>query len=147
MNNKVRKIILIAVFGLIIAFGASFYGHFKNKTLPVRVEFTDEGIDVQIQDFKVEHESSGRKTWELNAKTAKINNEKQRVDLDQVHVTYNMKNNQKSYISADKGVMNQETKDIELEGNVRFTAESGDFVKDYFEKKKQEPTTPPAGKS
>lgn len=146
MNNKIRKFILIAIFGLVIAFGASIYGHFKNKTLPVQVEFTDEGVDVKIQDFKIEHENSGYKEWEVKAKTAKINNEKQRVDLDQVHVTYNMKDNQKSYISADKGVMNQETKDIELEGNVRFTAESGQFVKDFFNNKKQQPTPPSAGK-
>ena len=147
MNNHIRKIILFAVCGLVIAFGASLYGHFKNKSFPIQVEFTDEGIDVQIQDFKVEHESSGRKDWEIKAKTAKINNEKQRIDLDQVHITYNLKDNQKSYISADKGVMNQETKDIELEGNVRFTLESGDVVKEFLKKKKQEPTPQPAGKS
>ncbi len=147
MNNRIRKIILVAVFGLVIAFGVSIYSHFSSKTLPVQVEFTDEGVDVKIQDFKLEHETAGKKEWEVQADTAKVNNEKKKVDLDQVRVTYNLKNNQKSYISADKGQMNQETKDIELEGNVRFTAESSQLFQEYFEKKKTKSTISPAGKS
>jgi lipopolysaccharide export system protein LptC len=35
--------------------------------------------------------------------------------------------NQKSTISADTGTINRETKDIQLEGNVKFKADAGNF--------------------
>jgi len=44
-----------------------------------------------------------------------------------VNVTLHAKGNSKSTISADTGTINSETKDIQLEGNVKFKADANAF--------------------
>lgn len=44
-----------------------------------------------------------------------------------MNVVLNAKANRKSTISADTGTINRETKDIHLEGNVKFKADADNF--------------------
>lgn len=135
MNNKIRKLLFLSILALVAAFGLSFYSDLENTSLPVKIKKTEQGIDVQIQNFKVENEIDGRKDWILKADQATINNEQQIVKLKNVDVTYFMNNAHESHISAEKGRMDQGTKEIVLEGDVRFTAEVGDYIKEYMDRK------------
>ena len=128
----------LSILALVLAFGASLYSNLENNPLPVKIEKTEEGIDVQIQDFKVENESNGRKDWILKADKATINNEQQIVKLKNVDVTYFLDNAHESRISAQKGRMDQETNEIVLEGDVRFTAEVGGYLEDYLNRKQSQ---------
>ena len=90
MNNKIRKLLFLSILALVAAFGASFYSDLEKTPLPVTIEKTEQGIDVKIQNFKVENEVNGRKDWILKADQATINNEQKVVKLDNVDVTYFM---------------------------------------------------------
>ncbi|CAI2718471.1 LPS export ABC transporter periplasmic protein LptC [Nitrospina watsonii] len=137
MNNKIRKLLFVSILGLVLAFGANYYSSLENSPLPtVTLEKTENGVDVQIQNFKVENDLNGRKDWILKAKKATINNEQQVVKLNDVNVTYFLDAGHVSHISAEKGRMDQETNDIYLEGDVRFTAEIDDFIQDYMDRKR-----------
>lgn len=137
MNNKIRKLLFVSILGLVLAFGVNYYSSLENSPLPtVTLEKTENGVDVQIQNFKVENELNGRKDWILKAEKATINNEQQVVKLNDVNVTYFLDPGHVSHISAEKGRMDQETKDIYLEGDVRFTAEIEGFIQDYMDRKR-----------
>ncbi|CCQ91406.1 exported hypothetical protein, LptC-related [Nitrospina gracilis 3/211] len=136
MNNKIRKLLFVSILALVFSFGANYYSSLENNPLPISIEKTEKGIDVQIQNFKVENEYNGRKDWILKAEKATINNEQQVVKLKDVNVTYYLDEDHESHISARTGRMNQETNDIYLEGDVRFTAELGDFVQKYMDRKR-----------
>ncbi len=92
--------------------------------MPVKVTLTPSGADIEIENFKIIHENSGRKEWELKAKLAQINHSQKSTNMKGVKVEYSKQNNQKFWVSADSGHLNTETQDFELMGNVHFTAES-----------------------
>jgi LPS export ABC transporter protein LptC len=79
-------------------------------------------VDIEIENFRVTHEGLGDNSWEIEAKDAKVKNEENKIILTDVNVTLNAEENRKSTISADNGTINRETKDIQLEGNVKFEA-------------------------
>lgn len=142
MNNKIRKLLFLSILTLVAAFGASFYSDLKKTPLPVTIEKTEQGIDVKIHDFKVENETNGRKDWILKSDFATINNEQKVVKLENVDMTYFLDDDYKSHISAEKGRINQETRDIVLEGDVRFTAEVGGYIEDYVNRRRSRTSTP-----
>ena len=124
MNNKIRKLLLILVSVLVVAFGVSIYYKSKVFSIPTDIKLGTDGIDIDIKKFNVLHEVLGNKQWELNAENAQVDNEKGLITLSEVAVTLNHDSNNKSQIFADTGVMNSETKEIELEGHVKFIADA-----------------------
>ena len=104
--------------------------------MPVKVTLTPSGADIEIENFKIIHENSGRKEWELKANLAQINHSQKSTNMTGVEVEYSMKDSQKFWVSADSGHLNTETKDFELTGNVHFIAESHQISKKIREKQK-----------
>ena len=112
MNNKIRKLLLILASGLVVAFGVSVYSKAKIFAIPTAINLGTDGIDIKIKNFNVLHEVLGNKQWELSAEDAQIDNEKGRIILSKVAVTFNHDANNKSQIFADTVFMNTETKEI-----------------------------------
>jgi len=114
----------------------------NKSSLPVETLKTmSKNVDIEIENFKVTHEGLGDKTWEIKAKDAKVKNEENKVILTDVNVTLNAAENQESTISADAGTINRETKEIQLEGNVKFKADANNLFGQFEKqsKKQKEP--------
>ena len=96
--------------------------------IPVEtLKMMSKNVDIEIKNFKVTNEVLGDKNWEIKAKSAKVKNEENKIILTDVNVTLNADENRKSTISADTGTINRETKDIQLEGNIKFKADAINF--------------------
>ena len=96
--------------------------------IPVEtLKMMSKNVDIEIKNFKVTNEVLGDKKWEIKAKSAKVKNEENKIILTDVNVTLNADENRKSTISADTGTINRETKDIQLEGNIKFKADANSF--------------------
>lgn len=143
-KNNIRKILL----GLIlILVTVSVYGVIKSlntKELPIEILKTmSKNVDIEIENFKVTHDVSGNKDWEIKAKEAKVRNKESKIIMTDVNVTLNSNKNRKSTISADTGTLNRETKDILLEGNVKFKADASSI---FGQPKEQEEESQEPGK-
>ena len=120
MANKVRKILLLLVIGIV---GLSGYNIFSNSNSPVEkivLKALDAGIDIEIENFKVVHEVNEGEKWELTADLAQINQEKDLTLLTNVTLIIREKDKQKLWVVADSGSIRNENKDIQLEGNVKM---------------------------
>jgi len=120
MANKVRKILLLLVIGII---GLSGYNIFSNSNSPVEkiaLKALDAGIDIEIENFKVVHEVNEGEKWELTADLAQIDQEKDLTLLTNVKLIIREKDKQKLWVVADSGSLMNENKDIQLEGNVKM---------------------------
>jgi len=127
-KNNIRKILLGLILILMTASAYSLIKSLNKGSLPIETLKTmSKNVDIEIENFKVTHEASGDKDWEITAKEAKVKNEEHKIILTDVNVTLNAKEDRKSTISADTGTINRETKDIHLEGNVKFKADADDF--------------------
>jgi len=120
MANKVRKILLLLVIGIV---GLSGYNIFSNSNSPVEkivLKALDAGIDIEIENFKVVHEVNEGEKWELTADLAQINQEKDLTLLTNVTLIIREKDKQKLWVVADSGSIMNENNDIQLEGNVKM---------------------------
>ncbi len=138
MIDKVRKFLLVSALGLILISAYFFFTKFQAVELPVEIRPTQDGVDVAIENFKVVHEEEGHTGWELIAKSAEINNEKKVTRLKDVQVKVDAKNKHTYWVSADQGVLENETQDFVLEGNVKFTAQA-DSIISKFKKTQSKP--------
>ena len=127
-NNNVRKILLGLILLLMTVSAYSLIKSLYKNDLPVETLKTmSKNVDIEIKNFKVTHDILGNKDWEIKAKEAKVKNKESQIILTDVNVTLNSERNRKSTISADTGTINSETKDIQLEGNVKFKADANNF--------------------
>lgn len=127
-KNNIRKILLGLILLIMTVSAYSLIKSLNKEALPVEILKTmSKNVDIEIENFKVTHEVLGDKDWEIKAKEAKVRNEEHKIIMTDVNVTLNSDKNRKSTISADTGTINRETKDIQLEGNVKFKADVDNF--------------------
>ena len=122
MIDTIRKALLLLVLGII---GIAGYYFFENMNTSVemgniKVKIMKDGVDVEIENFKVTHEVKGVKEWELKADLAQINNATELTQLQNVEMTLHKEDNRKYVISADSGVYKEKTKDVNLSGHVKL---------------------------
>jgi LPS export ABC transporter protein LptC len=78
---------------------------------------------VHIEKFKVVHEKSGHKDWELKADFAQINKKKETTKMKNIEYIYINENQKKFKVYADLGTLSNKNNDLDLEGNVRMLIE------------------------
>lgn len=127
--NRIRKALLALSLGLVLTTGYLIYTKYSGANLPIKVDLDDTGINVTVEDFKVTHEASGTKDWELKADSAKVNTEENTTHLTHVEMELFLEEGERYWVSAEKGVLDNETKDFDLEGNIKFVAEAGHIIK------------------
>ena len=114
--------LLISFFTLVYA-GYNYFSTYKASTKNIDILLTKEGIDVHIEKFKVVHEKSGHKDWELKADFAQINKKKETTKMQNIEYIYINENQKKFKVYADSGTLTNKSNDLELEGNVRMLIE------------------------
>ncbi len=134
LANKIRKLLLGLILLLLAVSAFSLIKTLNKDALPLEtLKMMSENVDIEIENFEVTHEVLGKKVWEIKAKAAQIKNKENKIILTDVNVTLNADEDRKSTISADSGTINRETKDIQLEGHVKFKADAESFF-DQFQK-------------
>ena len=122
MINNFRKALLLVVFGVIGLAGFYFLKNINTsiETGNVNIKVMGEGIDVEIENFKVTHENKGVKEWELKAGLAQVNNKQDLTKLRNVEMVLHKGEGKQYIISADSGIYKNKTKDVSLDGNVKL---------------------------
>ena len=143
MINAVRIILLIIALGVVGLTGFYFY-QVKGNNIEmgdVKVKILDQGVDVEIENFKVTHEVKGKKEWILKAGLAQVSNLKDLTRLKHVEMILPKENNQPYVITADSGTYQNTSKVIDLVGHVKMTTDSKSLA-GRFHAEKDEPTSP-----
>ncbi len=118
--EKIRALALIATIFIIGYGGYIFLTTFQATSESIDIKFNDDGIDVKIKNFKIVHDNSGRKDWELQAELAKINQNKKTTTLNKVEYVFFKDDMKKIKVYADFGTLMNKTNDLSLEGNVKM---------------------------
>jgi LPS export ABC transporter protein LptC len=141
-KNNVRKVLLGLILLLMTLSAYSLIKSLNESSLPIETLKTmSKNVDIEIENFNVTHEVLGDKDWEIKAKEAKVKNKESKIILTDVNVTLKADDNRESTISADTGTINRKTKDIQLEGNVKFKADANDLF-GQFQKQNEESEEP-----
>ncbi len=128
LANRVRKILLGLILLLLAVSAFNLIKLLNKEALPIEtLKALSKNVNIEIENFEVTHETLGKKDWKIKAKKAQIKNKENKIFLTDVNVILNADKNRKSTISADSGTINQTTKDIQLEGHVKFKADTDSF--------------------
>ena len=132
--EKIRALALLGAIFIVGYGGYIFLTTFQATSESIDIEFNDDGIDVKIKNFKITHDNSGRKDWELKAELAQINQNKKTTTLNKVEYVFFKDEMEKIKVYADFGILMNKTNDLSLEGNVKMLIQT-DIIKKKIEKK------------
>lgn len=140
MLDRIRRLLLLLILSLVAVSGYYIFKNYIFTSSPLKIKLSDSGIDVEIEKFKVTHEVAGRKDWILNADYAKINRRKKITHLKNVELEFFLENDHKFWVSADRGIFKNNTKNFELEGNVKLIADPKALIgRSRFQQNKKSP--------
>lgn len=94
----------------------------KKEKLP---EVQIDGVESRMEKIQLVEDKGGKKTWELEAKSIEQAEETKRFTLQDVKVTYYSKDGRTIVVTGRQGRVNQDSKDVELEGDVVLTTSDG----------------------
>ncbi len=122
MINAIRRVLLLITFSIV---GLAGFYFLKNLNTSinignVKVKVMDEGVDVEIENFKITHENEGIKEWELRADLAQVNNQEDVTRMQNVVMVLHKGGVKQYTISADSGVYKSSTENVSLDGNVKL---------------------------
>ena len=131
MIEKIRTLMLFIAISVICYASYIFMSTFKATSDSVDINFDEDGLDVKIKNFKVIHENSGRRDWELKADLAQINKKQETTKMNNVQYTFVNNEMRKFKVFADFGTLLNKNNDLELKGNVRVLIET-DIIKNQL---------------
>ena len=131
MIEKIRTLMLLIAISVAGYGGYIFLSPFQVTSENIDVKLDEDGLDVKIKNFKVIHENSGRKDWELKADLAQINQKKEITKMNNVEYIFFDNEMRKFKVSADTGTLMNKTNDLDLEGNVKMLIET-EILKEQF---------------
>lgn len=140
MVNKVRIFLILAFLGLSLLFSQQYFSNIDTPVGQVNLQPLDEGVEVEIENFKLASENGSSKSWQLTADRAQVLNQENRTELKNVAFTLKQEAGREFVISADNGVLQNESRDIELEGHVRLVGQPS-VLFDHAEAKPAEPAS------
>jgi LPS export ABC transporter protein LptC len=146
---KIAILISIVVIGGIVLI--SLWMNFQERKQSEKGEALPkvyiDGADMRLEKIRFVEDKHGQKTWELEAKSIQQYQDQNVMMLEDVKVTYYAKEGRIFNISGKQGKFYQDSKDIELVGNVLLTSSDGYRLKthsiSYRHSEKQASTSDP----
>jgi len=94
-------------------------------------KISTEGANMRLEKIRFVEEKQGRKTWELEAKLIHQYQDQNTMVLEDVRVTFYTKEGRSFVISGKKGKVHQDSKDMELVGDVELASSDGYLLKTH----------------
>ena len=89
------------------------------------------GADMRLEKIRLVEDKHGQKTWELEAKSIQQYQNQNIMELEDVKVIVYMKEDRSFIISGNRGKVYQDSKDMELVGDVLLTSSDGYRLKTH----------------
>ncbi len=124
-SHQIRRIIIVILFllgGSIVYFLAwpSNYAIKANN-----ISFTGSDADLTIDRMHVIQNKQGTKDWEMWADSAKIYHKKNITKLESIRIRFYPKKGKPIDITADSGVMENDSRNMSIRGNVLIQTSEG----------------------
>ncbi len=130
--TKKTKIIALIVVSVLLVIVVAFIG--MNSLNPKNLlKVMPEQVDLEIQGFVFTEVGESGSRWEVKAEKATYERKENLAVFDQVRIKLDTAEGKVYNMTADKGRMETEKKDIEIKGNVIITSSEGEkFTTDYL---------------
>lgn len=108
---------------------------------------SEDGASMRMETIRLVEDKQGRKTWELEAKSIHQYQDENVMMLKEVRVTFYGKDGRSFVLSGNEGKVYQNSKNIELKGDVVLTSSDGYWLRTqsvaYHHQQKKATTSDP----
>jgi LPS export ABC transporter protein LptC len=130
MNIKRIKLTIVIAIGLIGAFVfVTAWTNVRGRKIPSDQEaiskIAEGTADVRLEKIRFVEDKHGEKTWELEAKAIQQYQGQDVMVIEDVKVTIFTKDGKAHVISGKEGKVHQDSRNVELIGNVQLTSAEG----------------------
>ena len=109
-------ILILSAVGMIVSV---FIGYRQISTAPeLLLTSIKEGANLSLGKIRQTATRDGIKEWSLEADSANYMEAENKIDLKKLAVIYFLEDNREVYLEADQGILQTDTNDIEVSGNV-----------------------------
>jgi LPS export ABC transporter protein LptC len=135
MMKKAKFVILLSIVligGIVLV---SLWANLRARKASEAVEKLPKastgGADMRLEKIRFVEDKHGQKTWELEAKSVHQYQEQNIMVLEDVRVTFYAKEGRTIYLTGKQGKVYQDSKNVELVGDVVLTSSDGYQLKTY----------------
>ena len=120
-NNpkRIKLFLSVVIIGCLAIIVAVFMGYRRilDKQEDLTAVFQN---DVNVSVDKIHHVATkdGKTEWSLDARTARVKNDKNEVILEDISAVFFREDGTKVYLTGDEGLLKTDSKDIEVKGNI-----------------------------
>ncbi len=130
---KIAILISIVLIGGIVL--VSLWVNLQERKASEAVEkppvVSTEGADMRLQKVRFVEDKHGQKTWELEAKSVRQYQDQNMMVLEDVKVTFFGKEGRTFFLSGKEGKVYQDSKNMELVGDVVLSSDDGYQLKTH----------------
>ncbi|OGP64832.1 MAG: LPS export ABC transporter periplasmic protein LptC [Deltaproteobacteria bacterium RBG_13_47_9] len=130
---KILILISIVLIGgiVLVSLWVNLQGKKASEEGEVVPKISTDGADARLEKIRFVEDKHGQKTWELEAKSIQQYQGQNIMLLEEVKVTFFTKEGQSFIISGNKGKVYQDSKNMELVGDVVLTSSDGYRLKTH----------------
>jgi LPS export ABC transporter protein LptC len=130
---KIATLALIVVIGgiVLVTLWANLRERKTSETDEKLSPLSTEGAEMRLEKIRFVEDKHGQKTWELEAKSVQKNQDQNILVLEDVKVTYYANEGQTFFLSGKKGKVDQDSKNVDLVGDVVLTSSDGYQLKTH----------------
>jgi LPS export ABC transporter protein LptC len=133
------KRVKIAIFLSIVVIGGiiliTLWANLREKKASEAMEklpdISTEGADMRLDKIRLMEDKHGQKTWELEAKTVHQYQEQNITVLEDIKATFYANENRTFFLTGKQGKIYQDSKNIDLVGDVVLTSSDGYQLKTH----------------
>jgi LPS export ABC transporter protein LptC len=132
-KTKIAILLSIVLIGGIAL--VSLWANFRERKASEAVEklpkVSTGGADMRLEKIRFVEDKHGQKTWELEAKSVNRYQDQNTMVLEDVKVTFYAKEGRTIFLTGKQGKVYQDSKNVELEGDVVLTSSDGYQLKTH----------------
>lgn len=128
MKTKKRTVLVVAVLTTILTVTAILAVVFRRAPEKALLKIMSDRVDLQVSNVHYTEVGNSGMKWEITADTARYQKKENLALFEKVKVRLIMKDGRVFAMNGDRGILNTQSRDVEIEGNVGIVSENGDRI-------------------
>jgi LPS export ABC transporter protein LptC len=134
MKRGRKAVLIVVVLAVVLSVAAIIMINVPKEPEKALLKIMSDRVDLQVRNIRLTEVGDSGMKWEIMADTARYQKKDNLAFLEKLTVKLVTKDNRTFVMTGDRGRLNTESRDMEIEGNVNIVSDNGDrFRTDHLQ--------------